>query len=246
MEALVAGLVAGLLGGLADYWLGVGFGLAVAPLLLALGLDPRSAAGSIAVAQVVSSIPAFLAHRAKGNIRGAYMAPVAVLAASSTLAALAATLLLSRAGSVEARLVGVSMLVALLLATYKPLPATSRAYGLAALGAAAGAVKAVLGAGYTALLVAAKTGAGLDARTAIAATPLSKLPAFTVTAIGYAAAGLVDPALSLAMAIGALVSAPISAHVLRATGGKAQTSVIRGLLAAYLAAQLYHIIGPPG
>ena len=50
--------IVGVLAGLADYWLGIGFGLIASPVLVVLlGYDPRSVAGSVAIAQVVAITP---------------------------------------------------------------------------------------------------------------------------------------------------------------------------------------------
>jgi uncharacterized membrane protein YfcA len=84
-------------------------------------------------------------------------------------------------------------------------------------GLIAGVEKAIIGGGFTVLLTAAQTAAGADLRSAIAASPLVKLPAFTIVAATYAARGYLDPLAAAALTIGALLSIPLAARLLETT-----------------------------
>jgi hypothetical protein len=76
------GAVAGFLGGL----LGVGGGNIILPGLTWLGLDPKVAAGTTALAVVFSSLSGFLGHAALGGLDPLFLVTMAVLAAGGSLA----------------------------------------------------------------------------------------------------------------------------------------------------------------
>lgn len=247
MEA-AAWLLAGLVAGLADYGLGVGFGLAASLVLVVLyGEDPRAVAAAAAAAQLLAALPAVAVHMRAGNIaQGALdgaKRTLAVLSASSTLAALAAATLATRLTGRQAQLAYALALATLippllLLARHsdrddtKPPSPLGTAATAAALGALAGLDKAVLGGGYSILIVAAQLAAGTDLRSAIALAPAAKLLPFTVVAASYTLAGYMEPASVLALVLGALASLPAAARLLhRARPGK-----LAPLLAATLAA----------
>jgi len=76
------GGVAGFLGGL----LGVGGGNIVLPGLTWLGLDPKKAAATTALAVVFSSLSGFLGHAALGGLDPVFVITMAVLAVTGSLA----------------------------------------------------------------------------------------------------------------------------------------------------------------
>jgi len=76
------GAVAGFLGGL----LGVGGGNIILPGLTWLGLDPKVAAGTTALAVVFSSLSGFLGHAALGGLDPVFLITMALLAAGGSLA----------------------------------------------------------------------------------------------------------------------------------------------------------------
>ncbi len=84
-EAAVGAAVgtgAGFLGGL----LGVGGGNIILPALTWLGLDPKVAAGTTALAVVFSSLSGFLGHAALGGLDPLFLVTMALLAAGGSLA----------------------------------------------------------------------------------------------------------------------------------------------------------------
>ena len=231
---LLAWLVVGIAAGLADYWLGMGFGLAASILLAGIaGYDPRVVAGSAAVAQVLTVLPVYAANRATGVLGerdlGDSLGVVVVLSASSSLAALVAAFFSASLPPREARVLYAALLA--LLAMLVPISTRNTGGGenrgrgrgsgilalLGALGFAAGVLKAVVGGGYTAVLVAAKTIAGIDARKAVALTPLTKTIPFTVIGLVYMYAGYTNPYYSLTLAAGGTLASPLAAQALRKT-----------------------------
>jgi len=247
---IVAWLLAGLLAGLADYGLGIGFGLAASLILVVLnGEDPRTVAAAAAAAQLLAALPALAAHRRAGNIARKALDDakkvIMMLSVSSTTAALAAATLAAQLTSGQAHLAYALALATLIPPLYilarhssgdstSPPPPRKATATAAALGALAGFDKAVLGGGYSILMVTAQLAAGTDLRSAIALAPAVKLLPFTVIAASYALAGYMEPASVLALALGALASLPAAARLLH----RARPEKLAPLLAATLAASM--------
>ncbi|OWJ54841.1 TSUP family transporter [Pyrodictium delaneyi] len=243
-------LLAGLLAGLADYGLGLGFGLAASLVLVVLlGQDPRAVAAAAAAAQLLTTLPAIAAHRRAGNIAPEALDDakkvVTVLSASSTLTALTAATLAARLTSSQAHLAYALALATLIPPLYilahhnnrdntKPPPPRKTTATAAALGALAGLDKAVLGGGYSILIVTAQLAAGIDLRSAIALTPAAKLLPFIAIAASYTHTGYMNPTNTLALAAGALASLPTAAKLLH----RAQPEKLAPLLAATLTASM--------
>jgi len=235
----VTWLAAGTIAGVADYGLGLGFGLAASILLVTLlGADPRSVAGAAALAQVATAIPATLAHRRRGNIgRSRGHARIAlVVAASATLSAALSAALLSRVQGRAATLLYAAALAALTPAALyggfrrsrvrRPLAVAAVA------GAAAGFEKAMTGGGFSVLIAAAQAAAGVDVKAAIAMTPVVKMPPFILIAAIYGVHGFFSLMHAAALAAGALLSLPVASRLLE----RAKAERIAVLHAAVLAA----------
>ncbi len=236
---LVVGLVAGLL----DYAFAAGFGL-VASMALSgvLGYDPRSVAGAAACAQIVSATPMLIMHHRVGNISNTTSTGhrdvrvfVVVFALSSTLSALALSSMVTRLPR-NIVLLAYSSLLATLAPLLYYTATTSHAsmvkrrrggHVAMLLGALAGAYKALIGGGYSAVVVVAQRMMGIDLRSAIALTPLIKLPAFGVVALTYWLSGHIDPVATTVLTAGAVVSTPLAAHMLH----RARAPVLIKLLA---------------
>ena len=228
MQDCVLWLVAGLAAGVLDYAFAAGFGL-VASLVLSAGLnvDPRAVAGAAAFAQLTTAPLALAAHRRAGNLShvdSRQARGLVVVSLSAAVGALAASLIASHlAAHVVGGLVYPVMLIALGLTTLHLLAVDHKSASSLAgylLGFTAGVFKAIVGGGYSLLLVAAMNNLGLELRNSIALTPLTKLPAFTIVAVAYMAAGHTNPLEALALTSGALASAPLAAHLLRRLGGR--------------------------
>lgn len=225
--SLTAWLLAGFTASLLDYSFAAGFGL-IASLVLSgiLGYDPRSVAGAAALAQLFSALPVLTIHHKLGNISARTNKARRVLglfAFSALLASLGFSIIATGLPkSIIIFLYSVLLLV-LALILYKASldaedPPTRSSYWVAVLyGTLAGAYKALIGGGYSALVVLAQRRLGLDLRSAIAIMPLVKLPAFTMVALIYILSGHLDPRAALMLTLGALVATPIAAHMLHKT-----------------------------
>jgi uncharacterized membrane protein YfcA len=233
LEALLWSLV-GFTAGLLDYSLAAGFGL-VASLILAglLGYDPRLVIGSSAAAQLLCLVASLASHRAVGNIGRAPIAKLLALSVVSSIAGMVAALAIRKLPEslVEVAYgVGLIALSATLTASMAAKPKGSIA--AAAYAAAAGAMKAVTGGGYGALIALAQLALGLEARQAVALAAGLKAPLFIVVALSYASWYEVEHV--AALAAGGALSAPLAAKLLgRSPPGRmlALVSLIAGATA---------------
>ncbi len=221
---LVTGFVAALL----DYSFAAGFGL-VASLVLCgvLGYDPRSVAGAAALAQVVSALPVLAMHHRLGNISPKAIEArraLALFASASLIAALGLSTIAAKlprsvvVSSYSVLLLALATMLYMSIHSHREDPSpTSMSWVAVFYGVLAGAYKALIGGGYSAVVVLAQRKIGLDLRSAIAVTPLVKLPAFVLVALVYTLSGHLDPLMALVLALGALVATPLAAHLLRRT-----------------------------
>lgn len=246
---MAAWLATGFTAALLDYSFAAGFGL-VASLVLSgiLGYDPRSVAGAAALAQVLSALPVLVMHHRLGNISEKTKKSKEILAVFSLSSLLTALVISTIAAMLSQRLVDLAytaLLLGLAALLYNTLPAKKpredpprgHSYRVASLyGALAGAYKSLIGGGYSAIVVLVQRRLGLDLRSAIAVTPLVKLPSFTAVALVYAASGHLDPVAATALTLGALAATPLAAHILRkARTAPVTTALIIAILVIALA-----------
>jgi uncharacterized membrane protein YfcA len=247
-------LLAGAAAGLADYGLGIGFGLAASMILTSLaGLDPRSVAAAAAAAQVLTALPALGLHRRSGNIDAERARKAASsLLVLSAFAALSASLA-SAAASRLPRSHAVALYavaLALLLPAAAPGGRGGRAtrhnrLAAAAAGALAGFEKAVAGGGFSIVLALAQRSLGVDLRTAVALTPLVKLPAFALVALVYAAHGYLDAVAALLLAAGAALTLPLAARLLRSARTSHIAIAMSTSIAVSIVVNLLRVAGGP-
>ena len=238
MPGPAAWLLAGFTAGIADYGLGLGFGLAAGLLLSALmGVDPRVVAASASAAQAATIIPAVLSHRRSGVIDGedlrGNMELILALAVSSTVSASLASLAAARLEPRLARLLyalGLAAVAAAALSSHvlrgRRIAGADPVRVAVIAGAAAGAEKAVTGGGFTALLAAAQSLAGVDPRKALAMAPLAKLAPYVALSLVYTVHGLIDPVGALMLALGAAASAPLASRLLSSISPEAARAVL--------------------
>jgi len=245
-------LAAGMAAAVADYGLGVGFGL-VASLVLAglAGFDPRRVASAAAAAQLATLLPAVYSHGRGGVITRddirVNAGVIAGLSLSSTAAAMAAAWLAAGLTPWGARL-AYAAAMAVLAAVAAWLAArgwgdgrgsggvngSSATRAALIFGAAAGAEKALTGGGYSLFMVAEQVAAGVDLRKAVAMTPLAKLLPYAVVVAVYAVTGHLDPWAALLLTAGGLAGVPLATKLLRRARprGVALATSAAGLAAA--------------
>ncbi|MEB3859877.1 MAG: sulfite exporter TauE/SafE family protein [Desulfurococcales archaeon] len=215
----------GLVAGLLDYSAGVGFGVAAAPILVAvMGEDPRTAAMGVSLAQLVSAVPLLLQHRRKRNIEWSSdkKAIVALIGIGGTAGSIAGVALASSMAQDSIKLVFSLALIAILPVIWldrggsraQDAIGNARLVTLAA-GTIAGLEKAFTGGGFSPLLVAAQRLSGIGLKEAIALAPAAKMLPLLVISLGYLKTGYGDPAVALYLATGSIVSALVSPGILR-------------------------------
>ena len=95
-------------------------------------------------------------------------------------------------------------------------------------GALAGAYKAIVGRGYSLIIVAAQARLGINIKTAIATSPLLKfLPFATIT---YYTTGKTDPAITVALTIGSILSIIPASLILKRVNRKSTSEGIYTLI----------------
>jgi len=243
-------LLTGLVAGIADYGLGLGFGLAASILLASLlGYDPRTVAAAAATAQIATALPAVAVHRKSGNVGNAsgVQSTAATIAVSSSIAAALTALAASglpRDFVLSLYTIALAVLLAAMaVAVLRPHNATIEARRSRVVAATAGCIagveKALIGGGFSALIAAAQTLSGVSIKTAIALTPLVKLPAFIAVAAVYGIRGYLELPHAAALTAGALASLPLAAATLRRVGDRhLAAAVLAALLAAFVASVL--------
>ena len=242
-DALALVALLGILAGAADYGLGIGFGVVATPFLVAvLGFDPREATAAVCAAQLISTPAAMASHGKRGNLprdRGVYVTALTVSLVAGGTAATAA-LLMSRASSPTAYKVygaGLVLLAILFVLGSRSRGGSSRPGSVRSLaapgvaGALAGAGKAVVGAGFSPMIVLAQSFSGVDIKSAVAAMPLAKLAPLAVILAVYGVTGFSSVEAMLSLSIGALISTPLASRILR----RAPSPYLRVVIAAALA-----------
>ncbi len=238
-EWLLTGLVSGLL----DYVFAVGFGLVASIILVVLyGVDPRAVAGTTALAQIPLAIIITHLHFKAGNISSQTREKAGLLPAffSTTLLGgfLASILISNTAREVVEKLYPTSLVILALIILYigestQMRPLTINRYKVAlvaVIGLASGVYKALIGGGYSALLLLAQKKLGIDMKSGVALAPLLKVPAFMVIGLVYSLEGYVSPTNLLYVLTGGFLSVPLAVKALR----KVKTNNITRVMGATL------------
>ncbi|MCE4613829.1 MAG: sulfite exporter TauE/SafE family protein [Desulfurococcales archaeon] len=219
----VAIVLLGLIAGILDYSAGVGFGIAAAPILVAvMGEDPRSAAMGVSLAQLASAIPVLLQHGRKRNIEWSTEKKgiVALIGIGGVLGSATGVALASSMGHDAVRTVFALALVVILPVIWvEPRGGgATRRGSLVPLvaGVFAGVEKAFTGGGFSPLLVAAQRLSGIGLKEAIALAPAAKMLPLAIISLGYAVSGYGNLLLALYLALGSIASAIVSPGILRA------------------------------
>lgn len=207
---------------LVDSSLGMGYGTALTPILLMLGLDPRQIVPAVLVSELVTGLTAGLLHHHDGNVdlvrdrraRGV----LCLLAALSTVGAVIAVLVsiqISRFWltlSIGAIVLSVG---AVILATARRrLP--YRPSHIVALGAVAAFNKGLSGGGYGPLVTGGQVVAGISPKQAVAITSLAEALTCLVGVVAYVLLqGPLSWSLVLPLTLGAVCSVPVATLLVR-------------------------------
>lgn len=201
-----------------DATLGMGYGTALTPILLLIGLEPLQVVPAVLVSALVAGLAASLAHHKVGNVN--FRSPRAVkivllLATCSIFGAFAAVLV---AVSIPAFYLEfyIGLLVALMggliLWKRKSRSPFSR-LRIILLGVVAAFNKGISGGGYGPLVTSGQILSGIDGKNAVGITTLAEslTCAAAVTAFLFVGGASIDWELSGVLTAGALLSVPLSA-----------------------------------
>jgi uncharacterized membrane protein YfcA len=198
-----------------DSSLGMGYGTTLTPILLIAGFEPMAIVPAVLLSELVTGVAAGLLHQRDGNIDlpndARARRTLGLLAALSSIGALAAVILAVRLpgqwfGYAIVAIVVAMGVVTLLTARRR---FRYRASGILAIGLIASFNKGLSGGGYGPLVTSGQVVSGMPARQAVVITSLAEAFTCLIGLIGYVTIkGLPDPALTLPLAAGALLSVP--------------------------------------
>jgi uncharacterized membrane protein YfcA len=218
-----------------DSSLGMGYGTTLTPILLIAGFAPMAIVPAVLLSELVTGVAAGLLHQRDGNIdltndRRARKT-LFLLAILSSVGALAAVTLAVR---LPGQWLGYAIITIVLAMGLVTLASARRRIryrpaGILAIGAIAAFNKGLSGGGYGPLVTSGQVVSGIPARQAVVVTSLAEAFTCLVGLAGYVAIkGLPDPALTLPLAAGALLSVPWATVTVR----HLPESAIRGAVGA--------------
>ena len=214
---------------LIDGAIGMAYGLFASSVLLGLGIPPATASASVHVAEVFTTGASGLAHWRMGNVRRELVLRLAVPGA---LGGVLGAYLLSAAPT-DAMRVGVSLYLMglgalILFKALRPRPPAElppRQVGI--LGFCGGALDAIGGGGWGAIVTSTLIGRGGLPRTAIGSAILAEF--FVTTAISATFIVVIGVSLwpvILGLVLGGVLAAPIAALVVRRLPGRLLMAVV--------------------
>ncbi len=209
-QALIVGFAAGL----ADYSLAIGYDLIAVPLLIILGIDPRKAIATALLSQVLAGI-AYGAYRRKAMATRTELTTILSASASAFLFSLTALSLSPNATRIV--LAGLLLLfvftaIAQVHNSIDP-PRTPDRRCLMLVALAAGAVKGIVGSGFSAIMMLGQLILGVEVSRAVATTIVSKVLPGLLALVPRAASGFLDPLLAIAVLGGSLLSIPLASKL---------------------------------
>ncbi|UXD22497.1 hypothetical protein IPA_05515 [Ignicoccus pacificus DSM 13166] len=224
---LAIGFVAGLL----DYTLALGYGLTASLILVPiLGMDPKQAVSVIVFSQLLTLIPAFIAHLREGNVSLSIPWPVLVFIAMTSVLSFILPFFILSMSIIERRvLYSLTLLAALAVLEIRKRVWIRSRYVLSFFALIAALDKSTVGGGLSIIFVTIQTIFNVDLKNAIAMTPLLKLIPTLTTALGYLSAMKgIDFGAVLLMSAGSLLSLTIAPKLLKRV--KSDERMIEGLL----------------
>lgn len=207
-------LVVGFAAGLADYSLAIGYDLIAVPLLIILGIDPRIAIATALLSQVLAGI-VYGAYKRKAIAMGTGLTAILSASASALLFSLIALSLSPNTARIA--LAGLLLLfaftaIAQVRNSIDP-PRTPDKRYLIPVALAAGAVKGIVGSGFSAIMMLGQLILGIEVSRAVATTIVSKVLPGLLALAPRAASGFLDPLLAIAVLGGSLLAIPLASKL---------------------------------
>ena len=224
---------------LVDSTLGMGYGIALTPIMLALGFEPIEIVPAVLCSEAITGILAGVFHHGFGNVdlrRGSHDLKIAmVLTASSVIGVLLATIIaINLPGWAVKLYIGVLVLalgLVILLNKNKEYPFSWKR--IAGLGWLAAFNKGISGGGYGPVVTAGQVLSGVRGRKAVGITSLAE---GVTSIVGFGIYFLSDVSLNgsllLSLIIGAVISVPISAYIVSRMPAGKLTYIIGGVSTA--------------
>jgi uncharacterized membrane protein YfcA len=219
-----------------DSSLGMGYGTTLTPLLLLAGFAPLEVVQAVLLSEWLTGMAAGLLHQRDGNVdfvrdRRAWRTLLLLAALSALGAVTAVSLALRLPRELLTLAIGLIVLaMGLLILTRLRRPLAYRPRNVLLIGLVAAFNKGLSGGGYGPLVTSGQVLSGLPARHAVAITSVAE--SFTCL-VGLAAfllqGGRLNPALTLPLVLGALLSVPMATLTVRAL----PESVLRGAVGVF-------------
>ena len=209
----------GLIAGILDYSLALGYGLVASLLLVVvLGHDPKEVVDIIVTSQLLTLLPASLLHIRSGNVEKLRIPYPLVLfvGMTSVLTLILPCWVVSISPFWRRLSYSLILLVALALLEVRKRRYIRNRYMIPFLALVAALDKVIVGGGLSLIFVVVQTSLNIDLRSAIALTPLLTFLPTLSTTLGYMASlrklGLQE---ALFMSVGALASTLVAPKLLR-------------------------------
>lgn len=237
--------IAGFVAALAEYWLGIGFGLGASLIMVIIGnKDPRLVASTVALAQLIMSPLALRSHKRIGNLSLEIKdirrrTTILLLSVSSTISIILITSLVSKLSEkIVSKLFSMAiilLIIVLLLRESIGNKRTRHSFIISILlGSFAGFIKALIGGGYTMVMVLTQRFLGFDIRNSISLIPLIKVLPFSALILIYSLAGYINIEYLMLLTTGSLLGIPIAVRLLRKTSNKLGSRYYTYILIAIL------------
>jgi uncharacterized membrane protein YfcA len=210
---------------LVDSSLGMGFGTSLTPILLLAGFSPHDLVPSILISEFLSGFASFYFHSEARNVDLRHGSPhprtAVTLAAFSVIGVVTGVAIAVNISKVALmRLIGIVILaVGVVLLLTLRYSFRYRLWKIVALGLVASFNKAVSGGGYGPLMTGGQLLGGIDGRAAVGITSFAEGFTCLTGALLFLLLGeSIDPTVLIPVTIGALLSVPFSAQIVRHLG----------------------------
>lgn len=205
-----------------DSTLGMGYGTTLTPVLLVMGFEPLQIVPAVLLSELVTGFLAAGMHHSLGNVDFKKQSPQLKIAALlGLLSALGAIIAVAAALSLPSLYVkvyiGLLVVIMGLLILWKRNHKCSFSWKkISALGMLASFNKGISGGGYGPLMVTGQVLSGVKGKHAIAITSLAEgFTCLVAVSIYVISDAVIDWSLAPFLVIGAVFSAPLSAHMLK-------------------------------
>ncbi len=207
---------------LVDSSLGMGYGTTLTPVLLIVGFGPLAIVPAVLLSELLSGITAGIVHHKAGNVNfscgSIHLKIVLVLAACSIVGTIIAVVIALRIPALWLKTyIGILVLamgLILLLTLHKKFPFSWKK--ITGLGLIAAFNKGMSGGGYGPVVTGGQLLSGVNGNNAVGITSLAEGLTCVVGVIIYVISpDLIDWSLAPSLVIGALLSVPFSAFIVR-------------------------------